>query len=101
MLEPGQVEELKQLMALLPCLVLKYKPVEEMKKERNAAMEARAADELTSKNNGEAFPSLRRTDSDGFSDITLPINNERVGRREFAKDVDCESFHSVTLPSSE
>jgi hypothetical protein len=88
-------------MALLPCLVLKYKPVEEMKKERNAAMEARAADELTSKNNGEAFPSLRRTDSDGFSDITLPINNERVGRREFAKDVDCESFHSVTLPSSE
>jgi hypothetical protein len=51
MLEPGQVEELKQLMALLPQLVLKYQFVEE-KKKRIAVMEARAAAELTSKNDG-------------------------------------------------
>jgi hypothetical protein len=90
---------LKELRALLPHLVLKYQFVEEKKKERIAVLEARAAAELTSKNDGGAFPSLRRTDSDGFSDITLPVNNERVGRREFVKDIDCESFHSVTLPS--
>lgn len=97
MLEPGEVEELKELMALLPHLVLKYQFMEE-KKERITAMEARAAAEITSKNDGGAFPSLRPTDSDGFSDITLPVDNERVGRREFVKDVDCESFHSVKLP---
>jgi hypothetical protein len=51
-LEPGQVEELKQLMALLPQLVLKYQFVEEEKKKRIAVMEARAAAELTSKNDG-------------------------------------------------
>ncbi len=95
MLEPGQVEELKQLMALLPRLVLKSQFVEE-KKERIAAMETRAAVELTSKDDGGSFPSFRRTDSDEFSDITLPVNNERVGRHESVKDVDCESFFTLS-----
>jgi hypothetical protein len=99
MLEPGQVEELKQPMALLSQLVLKYQFLEE-KKKRIAVMKARAAAELTPRTMVEAFPSLRRTDSDGFSHITLPVNNERIGRHEFAKDVDCESFHSSSETGS-
>jgi hypothetical protein len=85
------MEEFKQLMALLPHLVQNFEIAE---KKASTEMEARAA-ELKSENDGGAFPSLRRTDSDGFSDMTLPVNNDVVGTRDFVKDIDCESIYSV------
>jgi hypothetical protein len=87
------MEELKQLTTLLPHLVQNFE-VAEKKKKVHAEMDARAA-ELKSENDGGAFPSLRRTDSDGFSDMTLPVNNNMAGTRESMKDIDCESIYSV------
>jgi hypothetical protein len=92
LLKPVQVEELKQLTALLPHLVQNFEKAEKEKKE-NAEFEAKAA-RLGFEKEGTSLQNLRRTDSDGFSDVTLPVNNESRGRRGFVKDIDCESIYS-------
>jgi hypothetical protein len=80
-----EAEELEQLTTLLPHLVQNFEKAEKGKKE---------VAELNYEREGGSPPNMRRTDSDGFSDITLPVNNERGGGREFVKDIDCESLYS-------
>ncbi|KAE9379063.1 hypothetical protein N431DRAFT_397057 [Stipitochalara longipes BDJ] len=87
LLEPVQIEELKQMAALLPHLVQNFEMAEKQKKEA-AEVEARASNADIG-----TFPNLRRIDSDGFSDTTLPVN-EMSGRRDFVKDIDCQSIYS-------
>jgi hypothetical protein len=75
---------LEQLTTFLPHLVQNFEKAERGEKE---------AAELNFEKEGGSLPNVRRTDSDGFSDITLPVNEKGRGR-EFVKDIDCESLYS-------
>ena len=87
LLEAAEVGELKQMATLLPHLVQNFELAEKKKRE-TAGLGAKAG-----KIDAGPCPSLRRTDSDGFSDVTLAVN-ERRGRHDFVKDIDCESVYS-------
>lgn len=99
-MEPEQVEEFKAATSLLPHLVQNFEKAEKVKKQL-AERAARDAElNRIHENPASAWPDLRRTDSDGLSDITLPVNQESNDQGERVKDIDCESVWSVAHPAT-